>query len=127
MSISPNGDRLAALVPIKDRDNLVVIDLAKRTRSVITGFTDNDVINFSWINNDRIFLRVADGKDELGEARYRGTYAINVDGKGLRDLTDLRSLAPLRYILGDTKGEMFVTMRHRIRRPSDSSTTVFLQ
>lgn len=119
MSISPNGDRLAALVPIKDRDNLVVIDLAKRTRSVITGFTDNDVINFSWINNDRIFLRVADGKDALGEARYRGTYAINVDGKGLRDLTDLRSLAPLRYILGDTKGEMFVTMRVRNRAIAD--------
>ena len=119
MSISPNGDRLAALVPVKDRDNLVVIDLVKRTRALITGFTDNDVINFSWINNDRLFLRVADGRDALGEARYRGTYAVNADGTGIRNLTDLRGLAPLSSIAGDTKGEMLAVLRLRNRVIAD--------
>lgn len=119
MSISPKGDRLAALVPLKDRDNLVVIDLVKRTRTTITNFTENDVINFTWINNDRIFLRVADGRDALGEARYRGTYAVDVDGSGIRDLTELRGLAPLRSIANDTKGEMYVTMRLRNRVIAD--------
>jgi len=119
MSISPKGDRLAALVPVKDRDNLIIIDLVKRTRAVITGFTDNDVINFSWINNDRLFLRVADGRDALGEARYRGTYAINADGTGVRDLTELRGLAPLRAIAGDTKGEILAVMRMRNRVIAD--------
>ncbi len=119
MSISPKGDRLAALVPLRDRDNLVVIDLVRRTRTTITNFTDNDVINFNWINNDRIFLRVADGRDALGEARYRGTYAVNVDGSGIRNLTDLRGLTPLRTIANDTKGEMLVTMSMRNRVIAD--------
>jgi dipeptidyl aminopeptidase/acylaminoacyl peptidase len=119
MSISPKGDKLAALVPVKDRDNLVVIDLAKRTRQIITGFTENDVIDFLWINNDRLFLRVADGRDALGQARYRGTYAINTDGSALRDLTGLAGLAPLRTIMGDTKGEIFVQMRLRNRAIAD--------
>ncbi len=119
MSISPKGDRLAALVPLKDRDNLVVIDLVKRTRTTITNFTDNDVINFNWINNDRLFLRVADGRDAQGEARYRGTYAVNVDGSGVRNLTELRGLAPLQIIANDTKGEMLVSMRLRNRVIAD--------
>ena len=119
MSISPNGERLAALVPIKDRDNLVVIDLVKRTRTTITNFTDNDVINFNWINNDRLFLRVADGRDALGEARYRGTYAVNVDGSNIRNLTELRGLAPLQTVANDTKGEMLATMRLRNRVIAD--------
>jgi dipeptidyl aminopeptidase/acylaminoacyl peptidase len=119
MSLSPKGDKLAALVPVKDRDNLVVIDLVKRTRQTVTNFTDNDVINFSWVNNDRLFLRVADGRDALGEARFRGTWAVNADGTNVRNLTDLRGLAPLRTIMGDTAGEMYVTMNLRNRVITD--------
>jgi dipeptidyl aminopeptidase/acylaminoacyl peptidase len=115
MSISPNGDQLAALVPIKDRDNLVVIDLVKRTRATITTFTDNDVVEFSWINNNRLFFRVADGRDALGRATYLGTYAINIDGSAVRNLTSLRDLAPLRTLPGNTKDEMLVTMSTRTR------------
>jgi dipeptidyl aminopeptidase/acylaminoacyl peptidase len=119
MSISPKGDRLAALIPYKGRDNLVVVDLDKKTKNVITSFETNDVINFSWINNERLFLRVADGKDALGRVTYRGTYAIDVDGSNLRDLTKLRGLAPLRTIPGDTAGEIFVVMNERARLSAD--------
>jgi dipeptidyl aminopeptidase/acylaminoacyl peptidase len=119
MSISPKGDRLAALVPAKDRDNLVVIDLVKRTRTSITNFTDNDVINFNWVNNDRIFLRVADGRDALGVARFRGSYAVNADGSDIRNLTDLRGMAPLQTIKDDVNGEMLVTMSLRNRVIAD--------
>ena len=87
MALSPKGDRLAALAPHKGRDNLVVIDLAKRTRQVITSFEELDVADFQWINNDRLALRVADGRDVTGNVRYRGTYAINWDNTELRDLS----------------------------------------
>ena len=119
MSISPKGDRLAATVPYKGRDNLVVVDLDKKTRNVITSFEKDDVISFNWINNDRIVLRVADGRDALGRVTYRGTYAIDVDGSNFRDLSNLRNLAPLRTIPGDTAGEIFVTMNERARRTAD--------
>ena len=119
MAISPKGDRLAATVPFKGRDNLVVVDLEKKTRNIITSFEKDDVISFNWINNDRIVLRVADGRDALGRVTYRGTYAIDVDGSNYRDLSALRGLAPLRTIPGDTAGEVFVTMNERARRAAD--------
>lgn len=119
MSMSPKGNRLAATVPLKGRDNLVIVDLDKRTRNVITAFDANDVVQFSWINNDRIFLRVADGRDALGRVTYRGSFAIDVDGTNLRDLTKIRGLAPLRRIDGDTEGELLVTMSERSRRSVD--------
>lgn len=119
MSISPKGNRLAATVPFKGRDNLVVVDLDKKTRNVITSFEKDDVINFSWVNNDRIFLRVADGRDALGRVTYRGTFAIDIDGSNVRELTKLRGLAPLRTIPGDTEGEIYVTMRERARATAD--------
>lgn len=119
MSLSPKGDRLAATVPFKGRDNLVIVDLEKKTRNIITSFEKDDVIDFRWINNDRIFLRVADGRDALGRVTYRGTYAIDVDGSNYRELTNLRGLAPLRTIPGDTAGEILVTMNERARRTAD--------
>jgi dipeptidyl aminopeptidase/acylaminoacyl peptidase len=119
MSLSPKGDKLAALVPVRDRDNLVVIELANNTRQIVTNFSDNDVASFSWVNNDRLYLRVADGREASGEVRYRGTFAVNTDGSNIRNLTELRGLSPLKMIDGDTKGEMFVTMRLRNRVITD--------
>lgn len=50
MSLSPDGKLLAALTPLNGRDNLVVVDLAKRTRTTITSFSSADVSEFSWVN-----------------------------------------------------------------------------
>ncbi|MEP7154653.1 MAG: prolyl oligopeptidase family serine peptidase [Betaproteobacteria bacterium] len=119
MSISPKGDRLAATVPFKGRDNLVVVDLTKKTRNIITSFEKDDVVAFNWVNNDRIFLRVADGRDALGRVTFRGNYAIDVDGSNMRDLSNLRGLAVLRTLKDDTAGEMLVRMTARARNTSD--------
>ncbi len=91
MVMSPDGQKLAARVPFKGRNNLVVIDLAKRTRQVITAFDSVDVADISWINNQRIFMRIADGQDVSGKFNYRGQWAINWDGTELYDLSRLRS------------------------------------
>ncbi|MBI3714653.1 MAG: S9 family peptidase, partial [Betaproteobacteria bacterium] len=119
MSISPKGDRLAALSPYKGRDNLVVIDLGKRTRTIITSFENYDVVRFNWINNDRILLSVADGKDALGRITFAGNFAVDVDGNNFRDLSKLRGLAPVTSLPGDTEGEMLVVMSERSRFASD--------
>jgi hypothetical protein len=42
MTLSPDGTKLAALTPLKGRDNLVVVDLDKRTRNIITAFEKLD-------------------------------------------------------------------------------------
>jgi dipeptidyl aminopeptidase/acylaminoacyl peptidase len=89
MTLSPDGKKLAARVPLKGRNNLVIIDLAARTRNVITSFETTDVADITWINNERVFIRLADGQDVTGRFNYRGQWAINADGSEARDLTKI--------------------------------------
>src|SRR6476469_465081 len=60
MALSPDAGKLAAIVPNNGRGNLVVIDLAKSTRNVITNFSSIDVAQFYWVDNQRLCMRVAD-------------------------------------------------------------------
>src|SRR5262245_30009627 len=89
MALSPDGEKLAVLGNFKGRENLLVVDIAKRTKNVITSFEQYDVATFDWVNSKRLFLRVADARDVMNRARLIGTYAIDVDGENLRNLTDL--------------------------------------
>lgn len=124
MALSPDAEYLAALTPLKNRNNLVVIDLAKRTRVVITAFDTVDVANFYWVNSERLCLRVADGEDVSGRSNYRGTYCVDRDGKDLRDFTKLgvrnpsmggySSITPLA-LANDGTGDLFVAMPERTK------------
>ncbi|MBL8520014.1 MAG: S9 family peptidase [Betaproteobacteria bacterium] len=84
--LSPDGSRVAATIPLRGRENLVVIDLAAGKRLGSTGFSDADVSHFEWVTNDRLYLTTADLADASGEIRFRSAYAIDVDGSNLRDL-----------------------------------------
>lgn len=87
MSISPDGNKLAAVRPISGRDNLVVIDFVAGKMKVITSFTQSDVASFEWVNNDRLYLRVADQREASGAIRFKSALAIDADGGYLRDMT----------------------------------------
>jgi dipeptidyl aminopeptidase/acylaminoacyl peptidase len=126
MQLSPDGARLAAVVPLKGRGNLVVIDLASKARKVITDFASLDVGNFYWVNNNRLCLQVADGQDVSGEFNYRGTYCIDHDGDSIRNFTKLgvsdasstqdgyRTITPLAQV-HDGSGEIIARMTLRSR------------
>jgi len=74
LAFSPDGKRIACLVPYERRMNLAVIDLEKKTKNLLTTFKDNDVGALLWAGNDRIvFLKDTDGQE--GAA----VYAINRD------------------------------------------------
>ena len=76
LSFSPDGKRIAALVPFERRMNLAVIDLEKKTKNLLTNFKDNDVGSLLWASNDRIvFTRDADGQE------WSSVYAIDRDGR----------------------------------------------
>lgn len=87
MRLSPNGERLSALAPLKGRNNLVILDLKTRKSSMLTNFEALDALEVTWVNNDRVCFRVADGQEATGQLLYRGTYCINHDGSDLRDFT----------------------------------------
>jgi len=75
LAFSPDGKRIACLVPFERRMNLAVIDLEKKTKNLLTNFKDNDVGSLLWASNDRIiFTRDADGQE------WASVYAINRDG-----------------------------------------------
>jgi dipeptidyl aminopeptidase/acylaminoacyl peptidase len=130
MRLSPNGQRLAAAAPLKGRANLVVIDLDKKSRQIITDFSSLDVGDFYWVNNDRLCLQVADGQDVSGEFNYRGTYCIDADGGNIRNFTKLgvadpgsttggyRIITPLAQV-HDASGDIIVEMSIRSRYSSD--------
>ncbi len=121
MALSPDGSRLAALAPLKGRDNLVVLDVARRTRSVITAFEGLDVASFFWVNNERLCFAVADGRDVNGGANYRGSYCINQDGSAVREYTKfaLRGLG-LLALTHDGSPKAYVTMAGRTRDSLDA-------
>jgi dipeptidyl aminopeptidase/acylaminoacyl peptidase len=75
VTFSPDGKRIACLVPYERRMNLAVIDLEKKTKNLLTTFKDNDVGSLLWANDQRlIFTKTSDGQP--GAA----VYAINRDG-----------------------------------------------
>ncbi len=75
LTFSPDGKRIACLVPYERRMNLAVIDLEKKTKNLLTTFKDNDVGGLLWASDDRlVFLKDTDGQE--GAA----VYAINRDG-----------------------------------------------
>ncbi|APV49564.1 hypothetical protein BWI17_07660 [Betaproteobacteria bacterium GR16-43] len=88
MSLSPDGKTLAALTSVKGRNNIVVVDLENRKPQVITSFEQYDVAGIFWVNDKRLFFRVVEARDVLGNARRRGTYAIDINGENLRNLSD---------------------------------------
>jgi dipeptidyl aminopeptidase/acylaminoacyl peptidase len=75
ITFSPDGKRIACLVPVARRMNLAVIDLEKKTKNLLTDFQDNDVGSLLWANDERIiFTKTSDG--EPGAT----VYALNRDG-----------------------------------------------
>ena len=81
--LSPNGKELAALAPVNDRMNVVIIDLETREARAVTGVSEQDVSGFMWANNERIlFFMDKDGSESFG------IFAINTDRSMLRTLVE---------------------------------------
>lgn len=75
LTFSPDGRRIACLIPYERRMNLAVIDLEKKTKNLLTNFKDNDVGSLLWASDDRIIFT----KDTDGQERAT-VFAVNRDG-----------------------------------------------
>lgn len=120
--ISPDGKKLATLAPLNGRDNLVVLDLEKRNRANITNFDSFDAADFNWITNDRLYFRTVESRDVTGRAKYQGTYAINIDGSGIKNLDSLRGTpagSRLVRVTDRKTGDMIIQANLRRREAAD--------
>jgi dipeptidyl aminopeptidase/acylaminoacyl peptidase len=129
MRLSPSGKKVAVIVPVNGRSNLRVIDLETRTATAITGLSDYDVYTFSWIDETRLYFSTANLGDASGEIYLRGRYAVDVDGKNIRNL--LAPTSRTQYQVGtatyfeilsrtyDGTGEVIAEMNERSKEYPD--------
>ncbi|MCW8925562.1 MAG: S9 family peptidase [Xanthomonadales bacterium] len=88
LRISPDGKQLAVLAPVRDRMNVVIMNLDdlrahKPQPKALTGYTDEDVSGFMWANNERIlYFMDKDGSESFG------IFAVNTDGSMARVLVE---------------------------------------
>lgn len=91
-ALSPNGKMLAVVAgnPGK-RDALVVIDLSTNKIHATASFSDADISDFQWVNDQRLVFNTTDQQVAQGQfVNGPGLYAVNADGSGLRQLAARR-------------------------------------
>ena len=87
--LSPNGQYLAVAVPIKDKFNLAVLDIAARKINVVTSITTFDVLNPVWVGNDRLIFTMGQQNSPTGPGQFDGggLFMVSRDGKESRVLS----------------------------------------
>ncbi|MRW92405.1 prolyl oligopeptidase family serine peptidase [Duganella sp. FT80W] len=93
--LSPSGRYLAVRLGSKDRrDMLGVVDLTTNAVKAVGNFSDADIGQYAWVNDNRLVFTATDKDLAPGDMRYApGLYAINRDGTGFRQLA-MRSGKP---------------------------------
>jgi dipeptidyl aminopeptidase/acylaminoacyl peptidase len=86
--LSPSGKYLAVRIGNKDRrDVLGVVDLSDNSVKAVGNFSDADIGQFAWVNDNRLVFTATDKDLAPGDMRYApGLFAINRDGSGFRQL-----------------------------------------
>ena len=98
---SPDGRNLAIVARLKGRYNLAVIDLQSREAKLVTNFSDADVIQSYWLNNDRLLVTEGDVLEASGRARLYGWYAVDRDGSRMKRLRSFGSFLKQATTGGD--------------------------
>ena len=88
-NLSPSGRFLAVTTAISGgRTGLFVFDLENRgAASKVARFTDLDIRDFNWINDERLTFNVIDLKKGLGvQGTNPSLFSVKIDGSELREL-----------------------------------------
>jgi dipeptidyl aminopeptidase/acylaminoacyl peptidase len=90
--ISPNGRHIAARIGAKGKRNiLVVVDLETQKTQVVAHFSDTDVRNVQWVNEQRLLFDTQDRQAAQGDINYGpGLYAVDRDGARFKQLASRR-------------------------------------
>src|SRR5215471_5400544 len=84
IQLSPDGRYLAIVARLKNRNNLAVIELESRQAKLVTNFSDADVLQSYWLNNDRLLITEGDALEASGRAQLFGWYAVDRDGSRMK-------------------------------------------
>ena len=92
VALSPSGRQLALTVNVGERLALAVLDLdGGAAIKVAVNYSDADVRDFDWVNDQRLVYTVIDLQRGSGDQDFApGLFAVNADGSGGRVLVRLR-------------------------------------
>jgi hypothetical protein len=108
LRFSPNGRYIAALVPHERRLNLVVMDVEKKSKNLITAFKDFSISSFRWANDDRLVMLLDDDGDEDFLP-----FAIDRDGKNFTKFDDTKGSPNWFVAIRRTHGGCSFTLTKR--------------
>nr|WP_314629889.1 alpha/beta fold hydrolase [uncultured Janthinobacterium sp.] len=94
--LSPDARHLAVKVGgPKQRERLAIVNLLDNSIKVVAQFSDVDVGDVEWVNDERLILNTRDRQTAPGDLRYGpGLFAVNRDGSNFRQLA-ARSAEPI--------------------------------
>ncbi|MCB9073652.1 MAG: S9 family peptidase [Bdellovibrionaceae bacterium] len=99
VSISPNGEMLAALMPFKGRMNVFVRDIKGGEWNALTKVDDRDIAGIQWKTDNTILFI----KDFGGDENFH-VFSVNLSSKEVKDLTPF---AKVRAQIIDTLDGVF--------------------
>src|SRR5258705_11114812 len=89
MTISPDGEHIAALAPVNGRQNIVLLNATgKRTAVPVTGLGQKDVIWVQWLNSKRLVFQTGTRAARVEDSRGGGLFAIDRDASNSRQLAE---------------------------------------
>lgn len=143
-TLSPDGSKIAMLVPGPDGRNALAVaevsDPSKRTG--IARFSDADIRSVAWVNDRRLVMSLIDLQAPLGEQVLGGLYAIDADGSDFvflvgrgRDVesTGHAAIRPLRgnhalfALLDDGSDDIVVQRFNFLEHGEDPGSTTLLR
>lgn len=92
IKISPNGDYLAATVPMEDRTGMVILRRATGEKTAAFALGKNThVEEFVWVNPERVLISMSESLGQLDKPVLTGELvAVNADGKRGENLVGYR-------------------------------------
>lgn len=123
--LSPSGRYLAATTAAGgDRVGLFIWKLAEAgpralgAVSAMARFTDIDVHQFFWVNDEQLVFNLIDRSEGWGSQRPTGLYALRIDGQGLRELVSRLGPGPAvvlrRSQIGQVQGRVALGANHTL-------------
>jgi dipeptidyl aminopeptidase/acylaminoacyl peptidase len=95
VQLSPDGRYAAFRINNgTERDGLAVVNLESNAVNGVARFSDVDIGQFQWVNNQRLVFDTVDRNQAPGAVHYApGMYAANRDGSDLRQLVERATYA----------------------------------
>ncbi|MCL6485946.1 MAG: S9 family peptidase, partial [Janthinobacterium lividum] len=93
--LSPDARHLAVKVSgANKRERLAIVNLLDNNINIVAQFSNVDVGDVEWVNNERLILNTRDRQTAPGDLRFGpGLFAVNRDGSNFRQLA-ARSATP---------------------------------